>query len=410
MFVNFLDTSAVLYGELKNNFEKTYISPITLMELENIKTSNKNEEVKYRAREAVRDIIGFNNIYIETPSQHAVEKILKKYSFLSDINDHHIICEASLLAKTTGYQVIFTTCDAAQSLFARRIGNLKVNYIDKNTNINKDVDYCGWGKYYPTEDEMVLLYSNPKMNVLNCKINEYAEIYQEKELKDILRWDGTTYKPLKYQEIKNKFLNETIRPKNLEQKMAFDLLQNQDIPVKLIPGAVGAGKDFLMLTHALDLVQRGVMNKIIFIRNLVPFKDAPEIGYLAGSLQEKIEWGMGPLASILGKEGLDVMCEQNMIEAVNLGFIRGMQWDNTIIYVSEGQNITGGGYKLLVSRCGKGSQLWINGDILQTDAKKFEENNGINRLIKSLSGEPLFGMVKLIKTERSATADLASKI
>lgn len=410
MFVNFLDTSAVLYGELKNNFEKTYISPITLMELENIKTNNKNEEVKYRAREAVRDIIGFNNIYIETPSQHAVKKILKKHSFLSDINDHHIICEASLLAKTTGYQVIFTTCDAAQSLFARRIGNLKVNYIDKNTNINKDVDYCGWGKYYPTEDEMVLLYSNPKMNVLNCKINEYAEIYQEKELKDILRWDGTTYKPLKYQEIKNKFLNETIRPKNLEQKMAFDLLQNQDIPVKLIPGAVGAGKDFLMLTHALDLVQRGVMNKIIFIRNLVPFKDAPEIGYLAGSLQDKIEWGMGPLASILGKEGLDVMCEQNMIEAVNLGFIRGMQWDNTIIYVSEGQNITGGGYKLLVSRCGKGSQLWINGDILQTDAKKFEENNGINRLIKSLSGEPLFGMVKLIKTERSATADLASKI
>ena len=410
MFVNFLDTSAVLYGELKNNFEKTYISPITLMELENIKTNNKNEEVKYRAREAVRDIIGFNNIYIETPSQHAVEKILKKHSFLSDINDHHIICEASLLAKTTDYQVIFTTCDAAQSLFARRIGNLKVNYIDKNTNINKDVDYCGWGKYYPTEDEMVLLYSNPKMNVLNCKINEYAEIYQEKELKDVLRWDGTTYKPLKYQEIKNKFLNETIRPKNLEQKMAFDLLQNQDIPVKLIPGAVGAGKDFLMLTHALDLVQRGVMNKIIFIRNLVPFKDAPEIGYLAGSLQDKIEWGMGPLASILGKEGLDVMCEQNMIEAVNLGFIRGMQWDNTIIYVSEGQNITGGGYKLLVSRCGKGSQLWINGDILQTDAKKFEENNGINRLIKSLSGEPLFGMVKLIKTERSATADLASKI
>lgn len=410
MFVNFLDTSAVLYGELKNNFEKTYISPITLIELENIKTSKKNEEVKYRAREAVRDIIGFNNIYIETPSQHAVEKILKKYSFLSDINDHHIICEASLLAKTTGYQVIFTTCDAAQSLFAHRVGNLKINYIDKNTHINKDIDYCGWGKYYPTEDEMVLLYSNPKMNVLNCKINEYAEIYQEKELKDILRWDGTTYKPLKYQEIKNKFLNETIRPKNLEQKMAFDLLQNQDIPVKLIPGAVGAGKDFLMLTHALDLVQRGVMNKIIFIRNLVPFKDAPEIGYLAGSLQDKIEWGMGPLASILGKEGLDVMCEQNMIEAVNLGFIRGMQWDNTIIYVSEGQNITGGGYKLLVSRCGKGSQLWINGDILQTDAKKFEENNGINRLIKSLSGEPLFGMVKLIKTERSATADLASKI
>lgn len=290
------------------------------------------------------------------------------------------------------------------------MGNLTVKYINKNNNDSNDINYCGWGKYYPTEEEMIALYSNPKMNILNCKINEYAEIYEGTSLKDILRWDGNSYKPLKYQEIKNRFLDETIRPKNLEQKMAFDLLQNNDIPVKLIPGAVGAGKDFLMLTHALDLVQRGTMNKIIFIRNLVPFKDAPEIGYLAGSLQDKIEWGMGPLASILGEEGLATMQEQGMIEAVNLGFIRGMQWDKTIIYVSEGQNITGGGYKLLVSRCGEGSQLWINGDILQTDAKKFEENNGINRLIKSLSGEPLFGMVKLIKTERSATANLASKI
>jgi len=42
-----------------------------------------------------------------------------------------------------------------------------------------------------------------------------------------------------------------------------------------LPGAVGTGKDYLMLTHALDLVQRGTMNKIIFVRNLVPFKDAP---------------------------------------------------------------------------------------------------------------------------------------
>lgn len=409
MNVNFLDTSAVLHGELKNNLDKIYISPITLMELENIKTNGKNDNIKYLAREAVRDILTFQNVFVETPPQKAIDKILKKYPFLSDINDHRIICEAAWLVSQTTAQVTFVTCDAAQSLFSKQITNLTTHYIDKNNTVINS-NYCGWGKYYPTEEEMVLLYSNPRMNVLNCRINEYAEIYEGQELKDILRWDGSTYKPLKYQEIKNRFLNETIRPKNLEQKMAFDLLQNSDIPVKLIPGTVGAGKDFLMLTHALDLVQRGIMDKIVFIRNLVPFKDAPEIGYLAGSLQDKIEWGMGPLASILGEEGLDEMREQGIIEAVNLGFIRGMQWDRTILYVSEGQNITGGGYKLLVSRCGKDSQLWVNGDTFQTDAKKFEENNGINRLINSLSGDPLFGVVKLIKTERSATADLASHI
>lgn len=410
MKINFLDTSAVLNGELKNELEQIYISPITLMELENIKTSGKNETIRYQARQAIRTILNSQNIHIESPSQHRVDRLLKKYSFLSNINDHRIISEAALLVSELGYPVTFVTCDAAQSLFAQQINGLYVNYIDKQSHILDRIDYCGWGKYYPNEEEMTMLYTNPRMNILNCKVNEYCQIYEGSELKDILRWDGLTYKLIKYQEIKNRFLEETIRPRNLEQKMAFDLLQNQSIPVKLVTGTVGAGKDFLMLTHALDLVQRGIMNKIVFIRNLVPFKDAPEIGYLAGSLQDKIEWGMGPLASILGKEGLDVMVEQGIIEAVNLGFIRGMQWDKTIIYVSEGQNITGGGYKLLVSRCGKDSQLWVNGDTLQTDAKKFEENNGIQRLINSLSGDPLFGMVKLIKTERSATAELASHI
>ena len=87
-----------------------------------------------------------------------------------------------------------------------------------------------------------------------------------------------------------------------------------------------------------------------------------------------------------------------------------MSWDNVILYVSEGQNITGGGYKLLVSRCGKNSELWINGDTLQTDGKKFESNNGIERLLTALSGNELFGTVKMLKTERSPIAELASII
>jgi len=409
--INFLDTSAILSKNALKEFKNIYISPISLTELEDIKTNhNKSEELKYLARSAVRDIIGSIDILTTRfLSQRKVDKLLKKYDFLRDINDHRMLCEAELLAQETGEKVQFVTADGAQYLFASEMPHLQALFYESRNEKNEEI-YCGWSRHYLDDEKMNLLYSDPKMNILNCKINEYAQIYQEQELKDIVRWDGNEYKPIKYKDIRNHFLNEIIKPLNLEQKMAFDLLQNQDIPVKLLPGAVGTGKDYLMLTHALDLVQRGTMNKIIFVRNLVPFKDAPEIGYLAGNLQEKISWGMGPLASILGEEGLNDMEEQGMIEAVNLGFIRGMSWDRTIIYVSEGQNITGGGYKLLVSRCGEGSQLWVNGDILQTDAKRFEENNGINRLIASLSGDPLFGMVKLIKTERSKTAELASKI
>lgn len=77
-------------------------------------------------------------------------------------------------------------------------------------------EWAGWGKYFPSTSEMAMLYADPKVNILKCKTNEFAEIYEGKELKDVLFWDGTQYGPLKYKEIKNPYIEETIRPRNLE--------------------------------------------------------------------------------------------------------------------------------------------------------------------------------------------------
>ena len=404
------DTSALLHQPLADSQIKIAISSITLQELEHIKNSDKeNAQIKFMAREAVRKILTSNNFEVILSDQRKIDKMLKKHPFLSDINDHRILCAAEIYAMEEDRNIVFLTSDALQYLCAAELPHLDAVY-PMGDEMDKQEEWAGWGKYYPTEEEMALLYSDPKINTLKCKTNEYAKIYEGSKLKDILFWDGTEYRPLIYEEFKNTFLNQTIKPLNIEQKMAFDLLQNRDIPVKLFTGVPGSGKDYLMFLHAWDLVQSGKKDKIIFVRNLVPFKDAPEIGFLEGSLQKKIEWGLGPIASILGEEGLKMAQEAGQIEAVNLGFIRGMSWDNVILYVSEGQNITGGGYKLLLSRCGYNSELWINGDTLETDGKKFESNNGIERLLNSLSGNKLFGTVKLLQTERSATADLARLI
>lgn len=404
----FLDTSALLEGALQK-YNKIYTSPLVLSELEHIKNSfNKDEAVKYKTRKAIRDIIDSNNISYTFYPQKKIDHLIKKYNFLTNINDHYILCEAELLGIEVKHSVTFITCDGALYLFAQQLPHIQAIYFEKNK-YEKD-EYCGWIDCHPTDLQLVELYSHPSHNVFNAKTNQFVKIFENNELKDVQFWNGQQHRKLNYKDIKSVYLNATIKPKNLEQKMAFDLLQNKDIPVKLLYGVPGSGKDYLMITHAMDLIQKGEFDKIIFIRNLVPFKDAPEIGFLAGSLQEKIEWGLGPITSILGEEGLKIAEEQGIIEAVNLGFIRGCSWDKTIIYVSEGQNITGGGYKLLVSRCGKNSQLWINGDILQTDNKMFEKNNGITRLIDSLSGNELFGAIKFNKTERSKTAELASII
>ena len=404
---NFLDTSAVLNGAI-DELSDCSISIITLMELENIKTNNhKTEDVRMGARQALKDLASKNISTILT-NEKLEQKIYKKNSFLKDIPDHHIIAAAVALAEEEHAIIHFYTSDRAQYLFASQFVNLRSHFYTKTVSAMEK--YSGWKEVVPSDLDMASLYAHPDKNIFHLNTNEYLKVMEDGHVVDIEVWNGEKYKNISYQDVHNKFLNETIRPRNIEQKMAFDLLQNRNIPVKLLTGKPGAGKDLLMIYHALDLIQKGEKDKIIFIRNLIPFKDAPEIGFLSGDLQEKIAWGLGPIRSALGEEGLLQYEEQGLIEAVNLGFIRGCQYNNSIIYVSEGQNITGGGYKLLISRCGPGSEVWINGDILQTDHKKFEENNGIERLINSLKGNPLFGMVELMKTERSNTAELAALI
>lgn len=406
MLVNYLDTSALL--SLETIPESSYINHLVFKELEEIKnSSSKDNDIKARAKRISRDIAnGLLPISSFCIDRNAIDKIMKKHSWLPNNHDGYILAEAVYLHDK--YDLVLWTADYNMKLFAE-YERIKINFVIQKDS-QKLEPWNGWSTYHPTENEMEGLYAAPNENILGAAINEYCKIYEGNDLKDIVRWDGQKYCSLKYANFKNTFLNKNIKPLNVEQKMCFDLLQNQSITVKVLTGKPGVGKDYVQILHALDYIQRGLFDKIIFVRNLIPFKDAPALGFLAGGLEEKISWGMGPLRSILGEEGLEKFEQEGSIENTNLGFMRGVSYDRSIIYVSEGQNITGGGYKLLVSRCGQGSQLWVNGDFDQTDTDYFSKNNGLVRLTNSLKGNKLFGCVKLTKTERSETAELAAII
>ena len=409
MVIDFYDTSALLAIENIETFFSighNYISHFCLSELEAIKTSaNKNEDIKARARKVARFMLANPTAFFcDSYDEKKIEKARKKHYF-PDNMDGRILAEATLLAKKN--RIVFWTADVNMSIFAREAG-LEVHTFFAEE--KQEEPWAGWSKYYPSEQEFAMLYTDPKMNILGAKVNEYCVLYQDTEVRDVLRWDGEEYKKLKYNNFRNTYLGKNIKPLNLQQKMAFDLLQNQDVTVKVITGVPGGGKDYIQILHALDMVNRGLFDRIIYVRNLIPFKDAPEIGFLAGDLEAKISWGLGPIRSILGEEGLEMMEEQGIIQNTNLAFIRGMSFARSIVYISEGQNISASGYKLLVSRCGEGSQLWVNADYKQTDLDKFKRDNGIVRLTNSLKGNPLFGTVKLTETERSQTAELAGII
>jgi PhoH-like ATPase len=168
-------------------------------------------------------------------------------------------------------------------------------------------------------------------------------------------------------------------------------------------------KDLIMAAHALDLIEKGEFQKIIFIRPNVTVANVPEIGYLKGTVEEKLGWTLGPLYDkVGGEEGIERLVERGQLEMVPLLFIRGRSFENSIIYVTECQNSTREIIKLLLSRVGEGSELWINADNKQTDNKIYEKDNGVYALMNALKGNPLFGYIYLSKTERSEVANLCN--
>ena len=64
--------------------------------------------------------------------------------------------------------------------------------------------------------------------------------------------------------------------------------------------------------------------------------------------------------------------------------------------------------KLIISRVGANSELWINSDTHQTDARVYEKDNGITKMIERLAGNPLFGYIYLPFSERGEVANLAT--
>lgn len=410
MVIDYYDTSALLAKPelIKSNYNN-YISHFVIKELEDIKqSSNKSEDIKASARSIARLLLGKASVRTNNIDYRKLSKIKKHNPWLPQNTDGDIIAEAMLL-RDEGNQVCFWTADYNMYLFARDVVNY-INFVEVEA--KKEIEpWSGWGKYYPNEKNMNILYSEPTVNVLDAKINEYCEIFEGSELKDVLRWDGEKYCKLKYKEIKNPFTQEIIRPRNLEQKMAFDMLQNNDIKVKVIHSRWGGGKTLLAVNYALEQISKGRYAKIMYIRNNIVAADTNDIGYLPGVLEDKtLIWGL-PLASHVGGiEALKELIDEGIIEVFPLSHLRGVSAKSTIMIADECENFTKNHFTLMLSRIEDDSEIIFCGDMAQVDFKLGSKYSGMTEMINSLTDDKLFGTVKLIKSERGPVPSLCDKI
>ena len=269
--------------------------------------------------------------------------------------------------------------------------------------------YLGY-KTITTDEDLIweAIYSESTKNIFDCLENEYVYIVSPStENYDILTWADGKYKKLVYNTINNNFVDK-IKPRNIQQQMALDLLQSKTETIKVITGRFGSGKTFLMVANALQAIHDNKFEKIVWVRNNVGVKDTKDIGALPGNTIDKIFPYVMPLADhVGGVDGIEMLMRQGKLEVQHLGFIRGRDIKNSIILCSEAENLTKQHVQLLIGRVGEGSSLWLDGDFKQVDSKIFEENSGLNIAIDKLKGNKLFGFVHLEKSERSETAALA---
>ena len=228
-----------------------------------------------------------------------------------------------------------------------------------------------------------------------------------------------------------------LRPRNKEQTFSFELLLDPSIKLLTLTGRAGCGKTLLALAAGLEQLD-GVGSKKTYQKLIVSRPVQPvgkDIGFLPGTLQEKMEPWISPIRDNLefllgsGKKSsrrrrsedptsvgfkdpyLELMQQRGLIEIEAITFIRGRSIPNAFIIIDEAQNLSMHELKTIITRVGEGTKIVLTGDIEQIDNVHVDAfTNGLTYAVERFKEYDISGHVTLLKGERSALASLASQI
>lgn len=208
-----------------------------------------------------------------------------------------------------------------------------------------------------------------------------------------------------------------IKPRNKEQCFALDMLMNPDIPLVSIVGKAGSGKTLLTVAAGLEqtLGVDKLYSRLIISRPVQPM--GKDIGFLPGTLEEKMSPWLGPIQDNLqflmgnDKATLEMYMQKGVVEVEAITYIRGRSISNAFIIIDEAQNLSIHEIKTIITRVGEGSKIVLTGDIQQIDNVYVDElTNGLSIVIEKFKSYDLAGHITLQNGERSKLATTASNI
>ncbi|HET7691598.1 MAG TPA: PhoH family protein [Gemmatimonadota bacterium] len=212
-----------------------------------------------------------------------------------------------------------------------------------------------------------------------------------------------------------------IRPRNKEQYFALDALLDPTVVLVTIMGKAGTGKTLLALAAGLEQVlSRTTYRHLLISRPTFPM--GKDIGYLPGSVEEKLNPWMQPiydnLALLLdgrpagnGTRTVDDLVSRGALAVEPLTHIRGRSIPQQFMLVDEAQNLTPLEVKTILTRVGENTKLVLTGDPWQIDTPYIDSStNGFNHVVSHFRTVPLAAHVELRKGERSKLAEYAANL
>jgi phosphate starvation-inducible PhoH-like protein len=189
---------------------------------------------------------------------------------------------------------------------------------------------------------------------------------------------------------------DTISPITPHQEEAWKAWREGDHLA--LTGTAGTGKTFLGIYLALE----EVMNKstpyqqLNIIRSVVPTR---EIGYLPGSVEEKLNAYTGPYRAAATElfndvKAYDKLVHNNYINFESTSYIRGVTYDSSIILVDEMQNLNFHELDSVITRVGQATKIIFCGDYYQSDFKQEKDKSGVNKFLDILDNMKSFTHVQ----------------
>ncbi|MEI6194581.1 MAG: PhoH family protein [Verrucomicrobiota bacterium] len=211
-----------------------------------------------------------------------------------------------------------------------------------------------------------------------------------------------------------------IKPRNREQHYAFDALLDDRIKLVTLMGKAGTGKTLMAMAAGLKrTVLDREFRRLVVARPTISM--GKELGFLPGSLEEKLSPWMQPI-----HDALEMLSDLNMghdhrraadlmrsgsIVVEALSYIRGRSIAGQFMVIDEAQNLTPLEAKTIITRVGHGTKIIFTGDPYQIDNPYVDSSsNGFNYIVSRFRDQPIAAHIELQKGERSELAELAANI